>query len=396
MAHTSSYKKAGFMVILSVLSVYFLGSISGLVNPAIASLAEAYPETDLNTIMLVSTIPMLCAIPANFLVGPVVKKIGLKTTLVGGLIVFIVTSILPFFMRNSFTPILFTRAINGLGYGLCNPLMPMIVNAYIEPERRSKILGYGQSVTQGFGMVLSSVVGIVAMGTVYNIWLLNLVMCIPLVLGIMLPAPPKWEEEVAAEKETIAEPVEKEKLTATVWLIIFLAFVWFVFSYPAFLYLSPLIQGKGIGDAAMAGFTQTLFNVGGVVAGLIFGKLFATTKKYVMSVGLVALVINYFIFAFTESSVLYYAANFLGGVGYSVVYVSFITALTANCAPSAFPTGMGIMTALMNCGAFVSSYVISGIANVLGMTESLTFPFILCGGVFIVFAVLLVIKPLKM
>lgn len=398
---SSGYQKAGFLVVLAVLSAYFCNSIAGLVNPAIASLAAAYPDASLNTIMLVSTIPMLFAIPTNFLSGAVVKKIGVKNTLIGGLIIFIVSSVVPFTMRTSFTPILVTRAINGLGYGLLSPITPMLVNAYIEPERRSSILGFGQSVTQAFGIFLSAVVGIVAAGTVYNIWLLNLVMCIPLVLGLMLPKPPQWEEaavqEGAAEAASAEQaPAQKEKIPAAGWVIIFLGFLWFVFSYPAFLYLSPLILGKGMGDASMAGFVQTMFNVGGVIAGLIFAKVYGAARKYTICVGLIMLVINYALFAFTSSAPLYYAANIIGGIGYSVVYVGFITALSINCAPTVFPTAMGFMSALMNCGAFVSSYVISFIAGIAGMSASLTFPFVLCAAVFVVFTIVLIIRPLKM
>lgn len=396
---SSTYKKAGLLVILAVLTAYFSNAIAGLVNPAIASLAAAYPESSLNTIMLVSTLPMLFAIPTNFLSGPIVKKIGVKATLILGLAIFIVSSVVPFTMRTSFTPILVTRAINGLGYGLISPITPMLVNAYIEPERRSSILGYGQSVTQGFGIVLSSVVGLVAARTVYNIWLINLVMCIPLILGLTLPKPPKFEEAAAAAAEEAAAqaaPVQKEKIPVVAWVAIILGFVWFVFSYPAFLYLSPLILGKGLGDAAMAGFVQTMFNVGGVIAGLIFGRVLAAAKKRVISVGLLLLVINYLLFAFTESVPLYYAANLIGGIGYSIVYVGFITILSMNTAPTVFPTAMGIMSALMNCGAFASSYVITFIAGAAGQSASLTFPFVLCAGVFVVLAVVLLIKPLKM
>jgi len=139
-----------------------------------------------------------------------------------------------------------------------------------------------------------------------------------------------------------------------------------------------------------------MFNVGGVISGLIFAKVYSKAGKYTLSVGLFLLVINYAIFAFTSSAPLYYAANIIGGIGYSFMYVGFITALSVNCAPAVFPTAMGIMSALMNCGAFVSSYVISFIAGAAGMSASLTFPFVLCAAVFVAFGIILIIRPLKM
>lgn len=394
---STGYKKAGFLIVLAVLTAYFINAIAGLVNPAIASLAAAYPDASLNTIMLVSTLPMLFAIPTNFLAGPCVNKIGVKNVMIIGLIIFIISSVVPFTMRTSFTPILVTRAINGLGYGLISPVTPMLVNAYIEPERRSSILGIGQSVTQGFGIALSAVVGIVASRTVYNIWLINLVMCIPLVLGLLLPnKAPVWEEAAQAAAAQADAPVEKQKMPGIVWVVVVLGFIWFVFSYPAFLYLSPLILGKGVGDAATAGFVQTMFNVGGVVSGLIFAKVLGAVKKRIIAVGLFLLVINYLLLAFSNAVPLYYAANFIGGVGYSIVYVGFITVLSMNTAPNVFSTAWGIVSAFLNFGAFASSYVVSFIARIAGQAESLTFPFLLCSVVFIIMGIILTIKPLKL
>lgn len=391
-----SYEKAGFLVVLAVLTAYFTGSITGLVNPAIASLASAYPDTSLNTIMLVSTLPMLFAIPTNFLFGTIVKKIGVKTALVFGLIVFIISSVVPFTMRTSFTPILVTRALNGLAYGLIFPLCPVLVNTYIEPEKRSTILGYGQSVTQGFGILLSTVVGIVAARSVYNIWLLNLIMCVPLILGLMLPKEPEWEAPAQDDAAQVKADAPKEQIPTVVIIAGVLAFLWFMFSYLSFLYLSPLVLGKGIGDATIAGLAQTMFSVGGVIAGLIFGKLFAKTGARVLSVGLFLLVLNYFIMAVAANPMMCYVANLLGGIGYSVVYVGFVTVVSMNCSPALFSSAWGIMSAIMSLGGFVSSYVISFIAGIAGQSGSFVFPFVFSGIVMAVMCVLLLIRPLKM
>ncbi len=159
--------------------------------------------------------------------------------------------------------------------------------------------------------------------------------------------------------------------------------------------LLPLIIAYAI-PLMLAGLVQTMFNVGGVISGLIFARVYGATRKLIIPIGLLMLVVNYAIFAFTTSAPLFYLANIIGGIGYSFVYVGFITALGINCAPTVFPTAMGYMSALMNCGAFASSYVITFIAGAAGMAASLTFPFMLCAGVFVVFAALLIIKPLNM
>lgn len=399
MQNQKSYQKAGFLIILTALSVYFCNSITGLVNPAIASLAAAYPDTPLSTIMLVSTIPMLLAVPTNFAAGPLVKKFGLKKILTFGLFIFVISGVAPFAMRNSFTLILVTRVFNGLGYGLMSPAAPMVVNAYIEPERRSSILGLGQSVTQGFGIFLALTVGVIASHTVYNIWLLNLIMCIPLVLGLMLPKEPEWGAEAPAEaaiEDVPAADSKKNSIPVIGWVVIVLAFLWFVFSYPHFLYLSSIIESNGVGDAATSGLAQTMFSVGGVLSGLLFGKLYGSLKKFIVPFGLACLVLNYLILALTASLPLYFVAQVIGGLGYSTIYVGFITCLTINCAPDVFPTAVGIMMAFANIGGFISSFVINAILSVFGMAASVTFPLLICGIILGAFCVILCVKPLKM
>lgn len=169
MAQTQGYKKASLLIILTVLSAFFINTIGGLVNPAIAALAVAYPDASLNTIMLVSTLPMLTAIPTNFLAGKIISKIGPKKSLIFGLLIYVLPNIVPAFLRVSFTPILICRAITGIGAGVLFPLTPMLVNAYIEPDRRSTILGYSQSVAQAMGIGLLAAVGVVAARNVHNI-----------------------------------------------------------------------------------------------------------------------------------------------------------------------------------------------------------------------------------
>lgn len=397
MSEVKTYQKALLITVLAVLSASFINTMGGLVNPAIASLAAAYPDVDLNTIMLVSTLPMFMAIPVSFLSGKIIKALGAKGTLLVSFGLFLAAGVMPAFLKASFTAVLVCRAVSGLVSGIVTPINATLVNTYIEPDRRPAMFGYKQSLGNAVGIGLMALVGVIAVKNVFNIWFLHLILIVPLAFGLLLPKAPDWGEDVSSTgSDPAASAQEKEHIPAAAWVIILIMLLFSIFSYPAFLYLSSLIEVNQMGDAALSGLVSTASTAGGVVGSLIFGKLYKVAKKRVVPLFLLLLVVNYLTFACTKSVVLYFAGNFIGGIGYFGMFVALTTALSVSCSPTVFPTASGIMTAMMNLGIFASSYIISFVSKVAGQAGSITFPFVVCSAAFAVLIAVLTVKPLKM
>lgn len=394
----TSYQKAGFLVVFVVLTASIVNTMGGLVNPTIATMANAYPDVPLSTIQLVSTLPMFAGIPTSLFAGKIINKLGAKWTLISSFSIFMIASVIPTVFRTNFMPILVCRVISGLASGVITPVNSTLVNTYIEPERRPSMFGYMQSLGSAIGVVLTSLVGIIAVQNVFNIWYLHLVLVIPVCLGIMLPKAPQWEEETPAVKTESADSKTqgKGKIPCAAWMTIVLMFLFSVFSYPAFLYISSLIEANGMGDAALSGFVTSASTVGGVLESLLFGRLYKKLGKTVLPIFMLLLVINYFLFAFTKSPVLYLLGNFIGGIGYFSLFVSFNTALSVNCSSSTFQAAAGIMAALKRIGIFLSSYIMDFISAIAGQAGNFAFPFIICGVVFAIIAGILFVKPLRM
>ena len=66
MSEERTYQKASFLIVFVVLSANVINTMGGLVNPTLATMAQAYPDVSLSTIQLVATLPMLAAIPTSF------------------------------------------------------------------------------------------------------------------------------------------------------------------------------------------------------------------------------------------------------------------------------------------------------------------------------------------
>ncbi|MUU12171.1 MAG: MFS transporter [Oscillibacter sp.] len=391
-----TYQKASFLIVFVVLSANVINTMGGLVNPTLATMAQAYPDVSLSTIQLVATLPMLAAIPTSFFAGKFINKLGVKRAFILSFSAFMISSVIPTCFRTSFTPVLVCRFITGLTTGVISPLTAALVNTYIEPPRRPSMFGYKQAVGNITGIILTSLVGIIAARNVFNIWYVHLLLVFPIGLGLLLPKAPHWGDPAPAAKSGSGAAAQKEKLPMSAWGIILLMFLFSVFSYPALLNFSSLIDANGMGDASLAGFVQTAANIGGILGTLFFGKIYKKVGKYVIPVFMVLLVLRHFLLGLTDNVILYFVAMFVGGIGYFGLFVAFTTGLSVNCSAGSFHEATGIMSAMMNVGMFISPYIMNFIASLFGLAGSLAFPVILGGAGFVIIAVILFVKPVRM
>lgn len=395
MSEERTYQKAGLLVVFVVLCASVINTMSGLVNPLLATMAKTYPDVSLSTIQLVATLPMLAAIPTSFLAGKIINKLGSKWAMILSFSVFMISSVVPAFFRTNFMPILVCRFINGLSCGLLNPVNSTLVNSYIEPERRPAIFGYKQGIGNATGLLMTSMVGIIATISIFYTWYINLVLLLPICLALLLPKAPQWETPAPAAQADTAAVAKKDSIPGKAWGIILLMFLFSVFSYPALLNLSSLIDINNMGDAAISGFIATTANIGGILGTLFFGKIFKKLGTYVIPVFMLLLVVRHVLFGLTASVPLYFVANFVGGIGYFGLFVAFNTCLSACCSSGTFAVAAGVMSALMSVGMFVASYIMNFFAALAGQAGSLVFPVLVGGAAFAVLAVVLFVKPLK-
>ncbi|MGV8906969.1 MAG: hypothetical protein ACOH15_10245 [Acetobacterium sp.] len=158
---------------------------------------------------------------------------------------------------------------------------------------------------------------------------------------------------------------------------------------------ATLLAGR-LGGAPEAAMVLTMFTVGGMVAGLIFAKVFGFFKKNTLAVGLGLLAIAMASIGLGNTLVFMYIGTTVAGFGFSFILPTIFMDLGATVHPSQMATASGIIMASMNVGGFCSAYFFAFLAGIMGMTEVLKFPFYISMSVFAVAAVaFLFIKPKK-
>ncbi len=373
---------------IAVLSVFFVQMGVGTITPAIANIAAAFPDVPFTTLLLVSTIAVLMSVPATLISGRIAgTAVKYKTLMIIGMILFVGGGVAPYFMAtSSFTAILAVRAIFGIGLGIVTPLGGALIIAFFDGEVRAKMMGFS-NVVANIGGILFQLLGGMAAGIAWQYaFLPHALGLITLILILFLPEPPAAPVPNAGEA--------KPKLPGSVFGFALAIFLIMALIYPMLVNMSTIIAVSGMGGAAEAALVLTMFTIGGMVGGLIFAKVFSIFKKNSLAVGLALLAIAMASIGFGNSIAFMYIGTTVAGIGFAFIIPAVFMDLGAIVHPSQMPTASGIVMASLNIGGFCSAYIFAFLAAIMGMTDSIKFPFYVSMTLFTVAAVAyLFIKP---
>jgi len=344
------------IVTIAVMSVFFLAMGVGTITPAIQSIAEAFPELSFSTVLLVSTLPSLFIIPSTYIAGMVVgNKIGYRPLLIFGILLFSLAGAAPYILTTSFTMILIARALFGIGLGVISPLGNALILSLYEGQERANMLGLSGVVMNLGGIALQLLGGVLAAIRWNYAFLAHLLGIISLFMVLfMLPEPEKREVKIA----------EKIVIPSSVYLDSVLFGIAMMDTYTLLVNMSTIIITDKLGDAASAGVVLSMFTVGGMLAGAIFGKVYQMATRFTISVGLLLLALGSGIVHYATNLMILTIGTTIVGIGFGLVMPAVMMILGMIVAPNAFAAASGILMAFMNLGGFMSTYYIAMLSNI--------------------------------
>lgn len=352
---------------ISVLAVYFAANVIFIMSPAMNSIAtNLYPDIEYGTVLMLSTISSLFMIPGSLLAGAVLgKKIGFKQMAVISLGGIVIAGVLPYFITN-FTVVLILRIIVGFCIGLGFPLQSTLALKLFNDNERPTILGKA-TVAMSCGAIFYMLVS----GTVCDmdasyVWLVHGILIVPLILVVIfLKEPEKIEESEQVE----IKDAKNEKLpmlaviTSGLFMVVFFAF------YPVLLNMSAIVEQEGLGAGAVTGIISSLFTIGNAIAGIIFAKVYKATGKYVIPVGLVFWAIGTAIFSFGNHIAMIVAGVVICGISVQTVWPGIINSFSQYVPASKQSMASALFISGMNLGCFLTSFYITGVAELTGNAD---------------------------
>ena len=264
----------------AILSISLLSILlnAGII-PIFSILATELPGATPNLLKFTLSISSLFCVLFSLLTGYLDRFFTKKSLLAIGLILYGVGG-MGGGLANSMTGLLVTRAVMGIGGGICLPLATAFIADFYEGEERKETFGYSLFAANLSAMLLPLIGTWLAeinwrLGfTIYAIAFLVMVLA-----WLNIPARPRPQarSEQAGKPTRLASPV----LWATfLYFIVMLLFV----SLPS--NFSIFIQQEKFGTPTMAAVVGGLLTLVAMIVSLYFARIYRFAKEQMLTIGL--------------------------------------------------------------------------------------------------------------
>lgn len=362
---------------VAIFSIFMLLMGVGTVGAAIQSIAQAFPQVPFTTVLLVSSLPSLMIIPFTILSGAVAgSKVKYRTLVIIGMVFFTVAGVAPMFL-NDFTTILVTRAVFGMGLGIITPLGNVLILKLFDEKERANMLGLS-NLLQNVGAIVLQMGGAILCSINWRYtFAAHLLGVLSLIIVLFaLPEPEKTQQVSGG----------KVKMPLGVYGMSTLLGACFLFFFPMLYNMSTLMAIENIGNPTSAGVVLSMFTVGGMAGGAIFGKLFQICGRFTISLAILLCGAGLAIMYYGNNMLVLSIGTTVTGIGAVVIVPGIMMIFGRIVPPAGFGLATGIMMAFLNLASFVTPYYMALLAQVSGQA-SVRFPFFFGAACLIVLAI---------
>lgn len=347
-----------YLVAILMMGVVGIASNLGVIGAHFPELSQ----TDVQGLM---SVPCIVIMVVTLLMGKAMDLVSKKTLTIVAIILFLVGGIAPAYM-GSFTAILVLRGVFGVGVGMLQVLCTALVAENYEGAEREKVQG-NLTAFQMIGCAIMVFGGGMLGGKGWNTgFYIHAIAIVSLIAALVLIPNIKPTKGVAAEGQS----AEKAKMGSAVFFWFFAGFFVFVVGQVFSNSNAFLVADKGLGDSAASGLGMAFFCAGGIVMGLLYGKVASIFGKFTMSFGFLVTAGAYVVIALSSSITMFYVGCLLYGLGLSVVMPQFFISVGSSVPPAAIGMAMSIATCIQNFGQFCSPYIVSPLTGLVGGMES--------------------------
>ncbi len=322
------------------------------ISPAISKIMSQFGK-ELATVQTALQIPNLvspfAAILASIIVAKAKGKLPKKYVIIFGLgcIVAAATGIVLF--STQFWTLYLWGALIGISIGLFIPTTASLMMDSFDDDGVRVISGQQTSFINIGGIIMSILGGLLADAIWFGGYL-TFYFGVPIIIMCIIFLPTKARIQEAAANESSAPGEDKSKFNWNVAFYGFCIFFFMMCSNVSGTNLSVyVIDQLKIGTAGTTGYISAVQMLGGACSGMLFGKLSAKFKDYMIPIAFLTLCIGFTVLGFASSLVMVFIGAFLTGSAMSMcmpqcmfsisLYVdehssTFANAISSSIAPS--------------------------------------------------------------
>lgn len=363
----------------SLLSISLMLTTGGSIAPTVTKMAESFEGVSVTAVESLVTAPNISVMIAIMISAYLVNFLGMRRTVLFGLVLSTIGGIFPFFSDN-FAAIYFSRVALGFGFGMFNSLAVSILSEFYIGDQLDKMLGY-QSAVQSIGLTLTMfIAGILVNVQWHYAYVIYALSIVPLILFYFnVPDVKKGTNTLLTE-----ETKPKQKITTfAVLAAVGMALTW-IFQISINLKATALVQESGMSNAGFIGTALSIFTLASFVGNVLYGTVVKYTKKMTLPIMFLIIAICNLGIAYASSMAMLTIILVFYGLGWSL-FLPYCFGKVMEKAPEG-SENLSVSIAMVGCnlGCYVSPFVLAALGNALG-NISAQFTFTLAGIAFLLF-----------
>lgn len=359
----------------AILSISLMLTSSQAINGVIPQMKQSLGISQSQSELL-GTAPSITVILFILLSSYFAKRIGMKKTIILGLLLAGIGGIIPVFTA-TFQTVLISRVILGAGLGLYNSLAVTYISSLYSGNTRATLLGIRNSME-----ALGQTILIFLAGVLVNInWTASFLVyaiAFPVALLFALKVP-----EIRDENSDISENHVKEKMNPMVFALVLFAILLVMNSIAISVrFASIATEIKGVNFNASN--YLALMPILGILAGFMFGPINKWIGKGTLYLGIIFFIISNLLIAVSNGNMTFLLTGlFLSSITGSWCFPFIFSNLDKVTTKNTINFATSLIFIGCNIGNFIAPIAMQ-LAQFLTRSTNLTAPFFVFAGIFIV------------
>lgn len=359
----------------AILSISLMLTSSQAINDVIPQMKQSLGISQSQSELL-GTAPSITVILFILLSSYFAKRIGMKKTIILGLLLAGIGGIIPVFTA-TFQTVLISRVILGAGLGVYNSLAVTYISSLYSGNTRATLLGIRNSME-----ALGQTILIFLAGVLVNInWTASFLVyaiAFPVALLFALKVP-----EIRDENSDIPENHVKEKMNPMVFALVLFAILLVMNSIAISVrFASIATEIKGVNFNASN--YLALMPILGILAGFMFGPINKWIGKGTLYLGIIFFIISNLLIAVSNGNMTFLLTGlFLSSITGSWCFPFIFSNLDKVTTKNTINFATSLIFIGCNIGNFIAPIAMQ-LAQFLTRSTNLTAPFFVFAGIFIV------------
>lgn len=370
----------------AILSISLMLTSSQAINGVIPQMKQSLGISQSQSELL-GTAPSITVILFILLSSYFAKRIGMKKTIILGLLLAGIGGIIPVFTA-TFQTVLISRVILGAGLGVYNSLAVTYISSLYSGNTRATLLGIRNSME-----ALGQTILIFLAGVLVNInWTASFLVyaiAFPVALLFALKVP-----EIRDENSDIPENHVKEKMNPMVFALVLFAILLVMNSIAISVrFASIATEIKGVNFNASN--YLALMPILGILAGFMFGPINKWIGKGTLYLGIIFFIISNLLIAVSNGNMTFLLTGlFLSSITGSWCFPFIFSNLDKVTTKNTINFATSLIFIGCNIGNFIAPIAMQ-LAQFLTRSTNLTAPFFVFAGIFIVILFVTFLRQIK-